>query len=152
MQSSDPSVTIGTKFSHFQESSSECDSLQTWASVQPASPSQRISQIHPAAVSPALQQRASEPQGMRGAGRVAKGAHRARRRGKALGCQCGAGKVEREGLGRLGRGQGISAMVNSCRFSSATCTARATADVCGAGSPKLRGDLEGVAVPGTTQP
>lgn len=33
VQSSDPSVTIGTKFSHFQESSSECDSLQTWASV-----------------------------------------------------------------------------------------------------------------------
>lgn len=42
MQSSDPSVTIGTKFSHLQESSSECDSLQTWASVQPASSSQHI--------------------------------------------------------------------------------------------------------------
>lgn len=68
MQSSDPSVTIGTKFSHFQESSSECDSLQTWASVQPAPSSHRISQIHPAAVSPALQQRASEPEGMGGAG------------------------------------------------------------------------------------
>lgn len=83
MQSSDPSVTIGTKFSHFQESSSECDSLQTWASVQPASSSQRISQIRPAAVSPPLQQHASEPGGMRGAGRVGKGAHRGRRRGKA---------------------------------------------------------------------
>lgn len=33
VRSSDPNVTIGTKFSHFQESSSECDNLQTWAPV-----------------------------------------------------------------------------------------------------------------------
>lgn len=106
MQSSDPSVTIGTKFSHFQESSSECDSLQTWASVQPASSSHRISQIHPAAtLSPPLQQHASEPEGMEGAGRVGKGAHRGERRGKALGCQCGAGKVER-GTGEAGKRSG----------------------------------------------
>lgn len=33
VQSSDPNVTIRTKLSHFQESSSECDNLQTWAPV-----------------------------------------------------------------------------------------------------------------------
>lgn len=47
-----------------------------------------------------------------------KGGHTGERRGKALGCQCGAGKVER-GAGEAGKSPGIADVVNSWRLSPA---------------------------------
>lgn len=57
MQSSDPSVTIGTKFSHLRESSSGCDICRLG---QPAGSAHPGLQSPPAAVSPPLQQHVTE--------------------------------------------------------------------------------------------
>lgn len=99
MQSSDPSVTIGTKFSHFQESSSECDSLQTWASAQAASSSQ---QIQPAAVSLRPGRVPASPRAWKEQEGCERGDTQGREGGKLWGASAGRARW-REGLGRPGR-------------------------------------------------
>lgn len=108
VQSSDPSVTIGTKFSHFQESSSECDSLQTWASLSASFLSHRILQIHLAAVSPPLQQHVIELEVVEEAGAGWERGHTDRREGLMLWRASGEQPRWREGLERLGGGQQIA--------------------------------------------